>query len=267
MTNLLRASKPRHLRLRSSVPVLCAILAFGLSGGTAAAQKLYHSKQHHKYQRCIALSKSNPDAAFDMALAWHDFGGGEAAGHCIATALMGLKIYNEAAYRLETLAQSSKAEADVRAGMLAQAAQAWLLDGNLGRAEFVLTTAIGLQPNDPSLYIDRAAVFADQKNYTAAIKDLNHAIKLDSTLADSYVFRASAHRRLKKFDAAKADIEQALRLDPGHIAGLLERGILRILKGDTQGARADWLEILKRAPGSPAAESAQNNLEKMDVKK
>jgi hypothetical protein len=47
---------------------------------------------------------------------------------------------------------------------------------------------------------------------------------------------------------------------------LLERGILRRLKGDDKGARADWLKILATAPSGAAADAARKNLELMDVK-
>jgi len=46
----------------------------------------------------------------------------------------------------------------------------------------------------------------------------------------------------------------------------LERGILRRLKGDDAGARADWLMVLSLAPDGPASDAARTNLEKMDVK-
>ena len=47
---------------------------------------------------------------------------------------------------------------------------------------------------------------------------------------------------------------------------MLERGIVRRLKGDDDGARRDWLTVLTIAPGTSAARAAQANLEKMDVK-
>ena len=105
------------------------------------------------------------------------------------------------------------------------------------------------------------------KKYAVVIKDLTQAIKLNPTQAESYAFRASAYRHLKKLMAAKSDVEQALRLNANHVAGLLERGILRRLEGDQAGARADWLKVLTLAPDTPAGVSAQANLEKMDVKK
>jgi hypothetical protein len=38
------------------------------------------------------------------------------------------------------------------------------------------------------------------------------------------------------------------------------------MKGDDAGARADWLEVLRAAPGTPAADAAQANIERLDLK-
>jgi hypothetical protein len=39
-----------------------------------------------------------------------------------------------------------------------------------------------------------------------------------------------------------------------------------MLEGDAAGARSDWLQVLFEAPGTPAADSAQANIERLDVK-
>ena len=44
------------------------------------------------------------------------------------------------------------------------------------------------------------------------------------------------------------------------------RGNIRRLQGDSAGARKDWLQAIKLAPTSPAAEAARRNLERMDIK-
>jgi regulator of sirC expression with transglutaminase-like and TPR domain len=41
---------------------------------------------------------------------------------------------------------------------------------------------------------------------------------------------------------------------------LLERGIIRQLKGDTAGAKADWQRAVALAPDSATADLAQQNL-------
>ncbi len=235
----------------------------GLAPNIAAAKEIDHANQ---YRACMALSKSAPQEAFDTALNWRGLGGGEAAEHCIAAALIGLGQYTEAAERLEKLADRAKQKADVKAGLLAHAAQAWILAGKSTRAEAVLTVALKLTPDDSILMIDRAQARAGHKDFTGAVDDLSRAIKLEDRRADAFVFRASAYRLLDKLELALADIERALALQPGHPDGLLERGNLRRLRQNDHGARKDWLAVIQSDPGSPAADAARRNLESMDVK-
>ncbi len=219
-----------------------------------------------QYDACMALARDKPEQGFDRAIAWRGLGGGDAAEHCAATALIGLGQYPDAAARLEALAAKSKQGPGIKAGLLAHAARAWLLGGKSQRAEGVLTAALKMTPEDAALLVDRAEAKAGQKNYPGAVDDLTEAIRRDDRRADAYVFRATAYRFLDKLALAEVDAEKALVLEPGHVEGLLERGILRRLKGDDAGARQDWLAVLRLAPKGAAADAARANLEAMDVR-
>ncbi len=219
-----------------------------------------------RYRSCMAMTAKNPAAAFSDAIQWRDLGGGEGADHCTAVALIGLHQYREAATRLEEMALKSKRAPTMKASILSQASQAWLLGGDIKRAEAVTTSAITLAPNDAELHIDRAAARALLKDYQRALEDLNISLKIGPGNADALVFRATTKRFLKDISGAAGDIELALRLNNSHIEALLERGILRRLSNYDDGAREDWLMILSIAPGSEAANMARRNLEKMDVK-
>lgn len=245
--------------------LFATLILFGLliAAGRAPAKEIDHAYQ---YKACMALSKASPQEAFEAALRWRDLGGGDAAQHCVAAALIGLGHFADAAGRLEALAEKAKENPSVKAGLLAHAAQAWLLEGNAPRAEAVLTAALGLTPWDAALMVDRAQARAEQRDYAGAVEDLDRAIARESRRADAYVFRATAYRYLDKLELALADIEKALDLQPSHAEGLLERGILKRLGRDDDGARQDWLTVLRIAPDSPAADAARLNLEKMDVK-
>lgn len=218
-----------------------------------------------KYSQCMELARKDPDAAFDWAMDWRDMGGDEAARHCIAVALIGLKLYEEAGKRLESLAQEMKADKNVQAEILAQAAQARHLDGQPARALALLNAALQLSPGNIDLLEDRGAVHAGRGDYKSALGDLNLVLAKDPTRVDALIFRATALRFTDKLIEAETAIVSALALDETNPAGLLERGIIRRLKGDKNGARRDWLNILTLAPDSPAAEAAQANLEKMDL--
>ncbi len=243
-----------------------AVTALSAAAATAAANKSWEIDNARRYKACMTLTRRNPEEAFAAALAWRDMGGGVAADHCTAAALMGLKQYAEAARRFEDLARRIKAEAPFKAELLANAAQAWIMEDRPGRAENVLTAALRLKPGDPALLVDRATARAGRGDYAKAIEDLDLAIEEEPGLAEAFFFRASAKRFLGYLAAAIKDADNALRLDPGQPDGLLERGIIRRLMGNEAGARKDWLDILRDAPGTPAARAAAANLAKMDVK-
>jgi len=217
------------------------------------------------YDRCIKLAKQNPSAAQNLARAWHERGGAHPADHCAAVALIGLKQYKEAANRLEALAQAmTTAPVALRADVLDQAGQAWLLAGDPVRAYTAAGQAVSLQPNDPELLIDRAEAAASAGYLDKAVVDLDHVLKADPGRVDALIYRASANRALDRLDPALADVEKALAQTPNSVPALLERGNIRRLKGDLTGARADWERIGQLVPGSQADMAAKANIEHLD---
>ncbi|MGQ0676229.1 MAG: tetratricopeptide repeat protein [Rhodospirillales bacterium] len=234
----------------------------------AQASKARPQSEAQRYEACMAAARRDPAAAFDQALSWQDQGGGGAARHCAAVALVNMKQYKPGAERLEKLAQDLKNPEDeaLRVGVLAQAGQAWLLAGDTGRAYAVQSAALKLSPQDPELWIDRGQTLATAKNYKDAAADFDQAIKLDAGRSDAFLFRASARRFLEDLPGARQDIDAALKLRPTDPDALVERGIIRRLANDDAGAREDWMAVIKTHPDSPAAAAAHENLEKLDVK-
>lgn len=216
------------------------------------------------YQRCMALADKDPEAARKLAEGWHQRGGAHPAEHCLAVALIGLKQYKEAAGRLETLAQAMiHAPAPLRAGVLGQAAQAWLLAGDPGRAYGADSAALGLHPDDPDLRVDRAEAAGEAGWFDKAIADLDRVLKTAPQRIDALIYRASAERALGRLNPALADIEAALRLAPDSVPALLERGNIRRLRGDAEGARQDWRRVAALAPDTPAAAAAAANIARL----
>jgi tetratricopeptide (TPR) repeat protein len=211
----------------------------------------------------MALARSDPDAGRDMAQRWRTEGGAHPAEHCEAVALIGLKEYSEAARRLEALADEMKAPADLRAEVLGQAGQAWLLAGDTAKAHAVLTQALLIAPDDLDLLTDRAAAAGALGKPAEALADLDRVLAKEPGRADALTFRASAKRALDQLDAALADAEAAVKLAPNSADALLERGNILGLKGDTKGARRDWEEVAKLAPGSAAAAAAKTNIARL----
>jgi tetratricopeptide (TPR) repeat protein len=230
---------------------------------TAPGEVIDNGRQ---YRHCIALARQTPQEGWEEALAWTSLGGGDPARHCAAIALIGLRQLEEGALRLEDLAQSSHGAPTLRAGMLAQAGQAWLLAKNPERAYADQTAALALVPGAPDLLVDRAESLAEAKNYKDALADLDQAIAATPDRVDALTFRAAAKRYLDDLQGAAADIDQALKIDPLYQDAWLERGMVKRLTGDDAGARQAWLKVLELAPTSAAADTARRNIELMDVK-
>jgi len=217
------------------------------------------------YRACMTLARSNPTEGEERALGMIGLKGGAPARHCLATALLGLGRYARAAEEFVEVAIEAR-DPELRVEALGQAGNVWVMAGDLPRAVAAFGEAIKLKPSDPDLYIDRAIALAAAANYFEAIDDLNRAIELDARRAEAYVFRATAYRYVDAPDLATQDVEAALALKPGLPEALVERGILRRLAGNAAGARADWIAVLQRAPESPAADAARDNLARLDVK-
>jgi len=90
----------------------------------ASSRAKSDAAQAAEYQRCMILARKRPQEGFETAIGWRSLGGGDAADHCAAVALIELEQYGEAAKRLERLAQISIEEPPVKAGLFDQAGQA-----------------------------------------------------------------------------------------------------------------------------------------------
>lgn len=229
---------------------------------TAAGEPRPAAADAETYARCMKLAKEDPHAAQSLARSWLARGGAHPAEHCAAVALITLGRYQEGASRLQALAKAmTTAPAALRADVVDQAAQAWLLAGEPVRAYAAAGEAVSLQPSDPNLLIDRAEAAASAGYLNRAVDDLDRVLKANPNEVDALIYRASAYRALDRLDPARADIDKALAQAPHSPAALLERGNIRRLEGDIAGARKDWREIDRIAPASPEDMAARANLE------
>jgi len=238
---------------------LIAIFAVEALGQESAPET--QSDPNQIYANCMATARSNPEAAEADAQAWLAEGGGGAAEHCLAVALIGLGRYAEAGEALEKLARAlPQTESSTIADLFGQAAQAWLLDGSYDRAIAVLDQSIKLAPYNVEFLIDRAVARASAARYWEAIDDLNEAEEMAPGRPDILVLRATAYRFVEVPELAKEDLDRVLAKDPRNPDALFERGMLNAMAGDIAAAREDWQLVVQIAPGSVAAETAKENL-------
>jgi tetratricopeptide (TPR) repeat protein len=244
------------------VPFLLA-MAMGSAAGSRADLSVLDDAAlggHHRYDRCLALTRRDPQLALSAAKSWEVSAGGSPATHCAAVALVALKRYPEAARQLDRLGHANLGSALERAEIFDQAGNAWLLASRGGEATASFSSALALSPNDPDLLADRARAAAFLRDWKAADLDLSSALKLDASRADLLILRASARHAFGRKAEARTDVEAALRILPNYPEALLERGTLKLETGDTKGARADWEAVVATGGGSAAAETAQQRL-------
>ncbi len=220
----------------------------------------------NRYERCLALAKSKPDEAETAASAWHALGGGAAALHCSALALVALHRYSEAAVRLDQAALAAGGRnTDLRVALSDQAGNAWLLAGQPEKAEASIDSALILAPRDEDVLFDRARARAGRKNWPGAEADLTALLAVDPERADAYVLRASARHAEGRKAEALADIGRAMQIYPDYPEALVERGSMRFEAGDTAGARADWSAVVRDSPDSDAGAAARARLADMNA--
>ncbi|PZR12148.1 MAG: hypothetical protein DI532_14595 [Azospirillum brasilense] len=214
-----------------------------------------------EYLRCLDQIPDDPQGALAFAEAWQDRAGtSNGSRHCQALALLALGDGERAAPRLEALAAQTGFNNTARAVLYGQAGQAWMAIGDAGRAYAATTLGLALAPDTADLLVDRALASGSLGRYADSLADATRATELDPDRPDAWVFRAAALRHLDRPQEALHAIDRALTIASDNAEALLERGILRQLNGDLDGAREDWESVIQSAPESAAADLAQQNL-------
>ena len=181
-----------------------------------------------KHKTCLEQIAVDADLAFEDAMIWQSDGGGRRARHCVAMALFALGHKEEAAKRLDALAQSADAGNNaMRADFYAEAADFWLMANAPDSAYASATSGLDLKKDHTALRIARARAYALQGRYDHAEVDLTSALAFEPDHAGALRYRADARLKQGKRDDALADIERSLDLDPLSVETALLRGRIR----------------------------------------
>jgi len=265
MFRLHRANSPSARVCAVGALVLAAL---ALAPGPAAAQRkpAPTADPAAAYDHCMRLAETQPVEAQREAMQWRTKGGGYAAEHCEAAALLNLKQYEEAAKRFHDVAEGTTTEEpSLRAEAYDQAAEAWLMAQKPQNARAELDAGLKLTPKDVRLLMDRAQAEGLAHDFWPALDDLNAALDIEPNRVEALVLRAAAYRQVDATDLAVDDVARAISLQPEFPDAYLERGTLRAMKGDYDGAREDWNRVKQLAPGSLVANLAQSDLAKLEA--
>lgn len=218
------------------------------------------------YVRCLERAAQSPLAAFNEAEAWRARGGGDAARHCAALAILNGGDPRLAAEELQSLADAMRLRPPaMRAQVLGQAARAWMMADDFPRAVTAASVAIGLAPADLELRIDRAEFRAAAGDPRGAIEDLDQVLARAPSRAEALAMRAAARRRMGATDLAAQDVRRALELAPELPEAWLEKGILERLAGRPDAARAAWIRVLVADPDGPSGDAARAQIEDLEL--
>jgi hypothetical protein len=90
-----------------------------------------------------------------------------------------------------------------------------------------------------------------QKDYAAALREYNEAIKRAPDLAEAYFRRGSLYQAMGETSFALADYERALARDPRFAPAYLQRAKIRTESGDFDSALADFGEFMNISGNDP----------------
>ncbi len=128
-------------------------------------------------------------------------------------------------------------------------AQLRLLQHDTVAAIADIDKSISISKTIPSAYVMRAEINMEyNKDFTAALADMDEAIKLEPHYAGYFINRAYMKYNLDDYFGAMADYDYALGLDPTNIAAHFNRGLLRTEVGDNNKAIDDFSYVLRSEP-------------------
>ena len=237
---------------------------------TAAAT----TAQSAQLQSCLKLAMENPSDAIEEAEGWlaaakslSDRGG---AKQCKALALTRLESWSEAATLFLAAREDTPAnEPGERARLGALAGNALLVTGDTVAGLGALDHAHGdaHAASDGKLngviQIDRAralVALGQTEEASAALEEARYELPDNH---QAWLLSATLSRRQGKLVQAQRQIERAAELMPVDPEIGLEAGVIAVLSGRDQSARLSWQSVIKAAPGSLAAKTAQGYLDQL----
>lgn len=205
--------------------VLATLLIAPLLSGQTLAQT---QSPQQRLAACIARIDSEPEEAYEDALAWMNIGAPPQARYCAALALIGLEQYAEGAIRLEELANADDSGTlDQRRIYLTQAGNAWLIAAAPDAALVAFNNAVKLAPDNAALRKDIGRAHLLMKSWDEAGKAFDQAIELVPGDSEALSLRGRALFEMDRLQDAWADVQAALAADPTNAVALTLRGDVR----------------------------------------
>jgi tetratricopeptide (TPR) repeat protein len=225
-------------------------------------------------QQCLQLAMERPSDAIGVADEWLMTAKTQSdraqASQCLGMAMTRIEAWPVAAKSFLIARDNTPANERGERGRLgALAGNAWFVAGELDQALAALdqahgdAAAAGDAKLDGVIQIDRARTLVALGRQDEAVQALAEARRLVPENAQAWLLSATLSRRQGKLAEAQTQIERASDLFPIDPEIGLEAGVIAVLSGRDEAARLSWLSVIKTAPGSPAAKTAQGYLDQL----
>lgn len=221
-------------------------------------------------ESCFNQLEEDPARAHAMAqIRRSDSSGADRvlANHCLGTAASELGLWDDArAAFIAARAETPSDETRTRARFAALAGNAAMASGDTAGALDLLTLAesdaraAGSAPLEAIAATDRARTLVTLGRTEEALAALDRATTLAPERSEGWLLKATLLRRLERLAEAQGAIERAAALASGNPEIGLEAGVIAVLAGREDAARASWQSVIDLAPQSPAAETAKGYL-------
>lgn len=228
----------------------------------------------NRLKDCLDLAMLRPADAIEVAEVWlaeaKSMADRAEAKQCKALALTRIESWGEAgALFLSARDDTPAHENGERARFGAMGGNALIASGNMVEALGALDSAradanaAGEARLGGLIQIDRARALVALGQADDAAAALKEAREVMPDSAQAWLLSATLSRRMGKLREAQAQIELAAELAPIDPEVGLEAGVIAVQSGRDEAARKSWLSVLKAAPGSPAAKTAQLYLDQL----
>jgi tetratricopeptide (TPR) repeat protein len=221
-------------------------------------------------ESCFDLIAQDPARAHTMAqIRRNETTGADRvlANHCLGTAATALERWEDARAAFRAAHDETPAtEARTRARFSVLAGNAALAAGDPAGALVLLVEAgsearaAGSTVLEALAAIDSARALVRLGQEEEALEALETATRLAPANSEGWLLKATLLRRLERLELAEEAIATAAKLAPADPEIGLEAGVIAVLAGDDEAARARWQAVLALAPESPEAAIAKDYL-------
>jgi len=129
-------------------------------------------------------------------------------------------------------------------------ASGWIAFAHEGLAERIaaLSTQIAQSPSSPSLFVKRAELYRENRQWSEALADLDRAERIDPTIANVSLVRAHVYFERKNWKAAADAATRFISRQPDHADARVVRARAYAQLGRRQEAAADFTSALVVRP-------------------